>query len=62
MNKPYTGYGLSGLLIIEYCNTAVWWGNEYGKSGPLSIFKHVGPIDAVHIFQGLILTPYQRHW
>ena len=38
-------------------------GNEYGKSGHLSIFsslKHLMMLFEVHFFQGLILTPYQR--
>ena len=38
--------------------------NEFGKSDHLSIFTLVKHLIMLlkYLFQGFILTPYQRHW
>ena len=49
---------------MVYSNTAVYGGNEYGKSGHLSVFHFFDALnDAIEVqfCQGLIFTPYHTH-
>ena len=51
-----------GLLYTKTYNS-LYGGNEYGKSGPFSLFEALNNAFSLkcNCFQGFIFTPYQRH-